>query len=57
MCHDDLTRGGAEVSAEWKDGRVSSCLVTADREFAGKITANGEAYDLKLSAGETLRVI
>ena len=57
MCHDDLTRCGAEVSAEWKDGRVTSCLVTADREFAGKITANGEAYDLKLSAGETLRVI
>lgn len=57
MCHDDLTRGGAEVSAEWKDGRVVSCKVSADRKFAGKITANGKEYEIKLSSGETAEII
>lgn len=50
-------RGGAEVSAEWKDGRVVSCKVSADRKFAGKITANGKEYEIKLSSGETAEII
>ena len=46
-----------EVSAEWKDGRVVSCKVSADRKFAGKITANGKEYEIKLSSGETAEII
>ena len=50
-------RGGAEVSAEWKDGRVISCCIAADREFVGKVIADGKVYDVKLSSGETVKIL
>ena len=48
-----MARGGVEVSAEFKDGKVISGKLYARRDYSGKLIYNGVERELKLAAGET----
>ena len=48
-----MARGGVEVSAEFKDGKVISGKLYARRAYTGKLIYNGTERELKLAAGET----
>ena len=48
-----MARGGVEVSAEFKDGKVISGKLYARRAYTGRLVYNGTERELKLAAGET----
>lgn len=49
-------RGGVTVSYAWKDGRVTSASLTADRGGTFPVVVNGRARDIRLPAGQAVRL-
>lgn len=47
------TRGAFEVSAEWKDGKVTSATVSSAKGGKTVLKANGKSIPVSLKAGET----
>ena len=48
-----MARGGVEVSATFKGGKVTSGKLHARRAYTGKLVYNGVERELKLAEGET----
>ena len=49
-----VLRGGAEISAEWKDGKVTSCVIKAVRaDLNSVIRIDGNDLQVKLRRGES----
>lgn len=50
-------RGGVEVSANWKNGAVTGCTITAIRKaWSGVLELNGQEYMISLEKGESITV-
>lgn len=50
-------RGAYTINAEWKDGRVTSLTISADKGGYPELRVNGDIYRVKLTLRQTVRII
>ena len=50
-------RGGFTVDMKWRDGKVTECTITPDRNATTTVKANGQNFRLKGKASQSLKVI
>lgn len=50
-------RGGFTVDMKWRDGKVTECTITPDRNASTTVKANGQNFRLKGKASQPLKVI
>ena len=49
-------RGGLTVDAEWKDRRVTSAALKADRDISFVLRCNGDERKVEMKAGQVLKI-
>lgn len=50
-------RGAYTIDAEWKDGKVTSLIISADKGGYPELRVNGEIYRVKLTPKQTVQII